>query len=81
MLEVLSRCDGRTRRHRTPSEPQKGVNCTSVVAAVAAASLLAMLRSVPRPRIAPCDQSWDFALQSPVSAAMFRVLVRRGVTG
>ena len=34
------------------------------VAAVAASLSLALLRTVPRPRVAPCDQSWDCALRS-----------------
>ena len=42
----------------------KGFNCCERVAAIAASLSLALLRIVPRPRVAPCDQSWYCVLRS-----------------
>ena len=49
---------------KAPSGYEKSTNCTAFSAAVAATSMLAMLRIVPRPLVAPCDESWDCVLRS-----------------
>ena len=56
--ETTSWIDGREQA------AQKGFNCCERAAAIAASLSLALLRIVPRPRVAPCDQSWDCVLRS-----------------
>ena len=64
MLVVLQGYERTSRIEGDASQQQRRVNCRVGVAAVAASLSLAMLRIESRPRIAPCGQSWDFALQS-----------------